>query len=257
MEVEARRYIQENWKDLRVANWVINKLPLLELGNRFPPCPIYTISISDGLSLSRNLPSNITEFQSSKKLVISGGFEGTAGHMSAIKDMEEARIFTDGGSHKVVIMLEPDSYIRKFKEREPLMKLNERSFLWSTSSLVDAVILLPEREQSMSKYDHYASIAKAISPATWCVNVENKHKQEILTRSVGKEGVNLNGLFINKPEVHASFLHSTMNMDATQVEDGLFEYLLKLLKSGQFINTNQIDIESLAAVLLNDLTSSL
>ena len=43
-------------------------------------------------------------------------------------------------------MLEPDSYIVRQKGRQPIVNIEQREQLWSTSGLVDAVILLPEKE---------------------------------------------------------------------------------------------------------------
>jgi glycerol-3-phosphate cytidylyltransferase-like family protein len=73
----------------------------------------------------------------------------------------------------VVLMLEPDSYITKYKAREPIVNMEQRSDLWSTSGLVDGVILLLEKDEDVSIEEHYGQIHQHIQPAVWCVNVEN------------------------------------------------------------------------------------
>lgn len=42
VERQVKNQIKETWKDKRVANWVIDCLPILEIGLTKPECPTYS-----------------------------------------------------------------------------------------------------------------------------------------------------------------------------------------------------------------------
>jgi len=49
---EVERYILNNWADATVARWVISQLELLKRAYSFPPCPVYVLSLKEGLHSS-------------------------------------------------------------------------------------------------------------------------------------------------------------------------------------------------------------
>lgn len=77
---QVKERIRDEWLDAEVANWVISQLPLLDLATK-PACPILSVPEVKFL----NQPSPI------KRLVISGGLEGTTGHVKAFGSAQEAR----------------------------------------------------------------------------------------------------------------------------------------------------------------------
>ncbi|MGA2910670.1 MAG: hypothetical protein ABSE04_02600 [Candidatus Microgenomates bacterium] len=229
--MEIRDRIMSSWFDRRVARWVISRLPLLELAGTRPECSIFQI---EGTVLQQTNPSKCdgSGIVDRQKLVISGGFEGTKGHILALKEMHEVRILDnrlDGA--RVVLLLEPDSYIKKIKHREPLVALSQRVNLWATSGLVDAVFVAPELSDTENMPARYERIHKAISPALWCTNVENPHFKEIISRG-DEVSYGLVRLFIHEPWPHISFLTGTREMSAEDVRASLRRYIAGLVANG-------------------------
>jgi len=234
-EVEARIY--EGWRDKDVAKWVISKFSLLEHGYTHPECPVYQLSLSDGLQLDNN-NNKYPNFNATKKLVMSGGFEGIEGHLKVVEEMQEVRTLTADSSSLIVLMIEPDSYVINRKQREPLINLRQRTGLWSTSGLVDAIICLPDKPDDISAsefYDH--RIHDLISPATWCVNVEHPHYFDISNRGISSPSHDLLRLFVHHIEVHTSFLSSTKGLTKDEGREKLRNYLLELIKSDRYVTT--------------------
>lgn len=240
-EIEA--VINNDWKDKEVAKWVIDKLPLLEYGFTHPACPVYKLDLDLGLRLD-NENKGYPNFRNTKKLVISGGFEGTEGHLKVVDEMHEARALTEDASGLVVLMLEPDSYIVGRKNRQPLINLEQRRQLWSTSGLADAVICLPNKPDDISTPDFYDQrIHKLISPATWCVNVENPHFFRILNRGIETPSYDLIRLFVHNIEIHTSFLNLTREFTKDEVREKLRNYLRGLIVSNRYTTKKLLSTE--------------
>lgn len=229
-EQEVKDNIHESWLDRKVADWVVKNLPLLEYGYTHPQCPIFKLDLDEGLSQINRDIAHADNFKDTSKIVISGGFEGTSGHIKAIKELWEIRALTSNyGVSPIAVMLEPDSYIRSQKNREPLVNLQQRTELWSTSGWVDAVIVLPETEPGENISDHYFKVNEHLVPAGWCANVENPHWNEIAIRDGKKETI-FTKILKHDPSPHASFLASTMNSDVEEVKYRLAEYILSMVK---------------------------
>ncbi len=101
--------------------------------------------------------------------------------------------------------------------------------LWSTSGLVDAVILLPEEDEDMSTEEHYGQIHQHIQPAVWCVNIENPDWRQIIMRRE-LDFIDLVRIIVHKNEVHSSFLHSTMNLSVGELRMAFLDYSLEIAK---------------------------
>lgn len=243
VRAEIEGFIKDSWTDKDVANWVIKKLPLLEFGFTHPSCPVYGLSLEQGLIPLNDTNFSLSRFKEKDKLVMSGGFEGTEGHIKVIKEMFETRILANRFRSPIVLMLEPDSYVQKQKKREPLVNLNQRIALWSTSGLVEAVMVLPQKPDNMSSSDFYDyKIHELIQPATWCVNIENPHFFEIMNRGIQSPNYDLVRLFVNHIEVHTSFLNSTSTLSKAEVKERLNTYVLELIKG--YRNTESPDEEA-------------
>lgn len=225
---EVERHIVTHWHDEKVAKWVLDRMPLLEKGNTHPSCPVLSLSMEEGLRVEVGDESLLKDFHEAPKIVASGGFEGNRGHIRVVSDMQEVRILTNS-ERLVVLMLEPDSYITKHKAREPFVNMEQRSDLWSTSGLVDAVILLPEEDEDMSTEERYAEIHQHIQPAVWCADIENPDWRKIIIRGE-LNYISLGRILVHKNEVHTSFLHSTMNFSVRELREALLEYSLEIAK---------------------------
>jgi hypothetical protein len=224
---EVEGYIYSSWKQKEVADWVIKRLPLLELGGSCSPVPILDISIENGLDA--DIDRDVIEvFKNKNKFVISGGMEGTRGHELAVRDMHEVRALkSDSEKSMIAVLLEPDSYIRERKQREPILNLEQRASLWSTSGLTDAVVKLPQKSVDMIVREHYERIHAFIGPAEWCASYENPAWKDIVTRH-GQEEIDLLRVFTHRPEVHATFLDLTKAMNAQELIEALREYSYEL-----------------------------
>lgn len=233
---EVESYITDNWQDKRVAGWVIGSLALLEKGFTYPPCPIFNLSFEHGLVKKHGIPTDDT-FRGSRKIVMSGGFEGTKGHMHAVAEMREVRALTADIDTPLVLMLEPDSYITQLKRRNPIVNISQREQLWSTSGLIDVIILLPEKKSEVSDEEHYKHIYKCIAPAVWCANVDNPHRLEIITRMQEEdEALDIIRIFKHGPQLHTSFVNSTKDLTAEEVKKTIYPYFLNLCKNPEIYN---------------------
>ena len=220
---EVESYITNSWQDKKVAKWVIGSLPLLEKGFTHSPCPVFNLSFEHGL-VKKYEASTDNTFRNNRKIVMSGGFEGTEGHMHAVSELREVRALTINAPF--VLMLEPDSYITQQKGRHPIVNIKQREQLWSTSGLVENIILLPEKEDGVSSEKHYLQIHKHIAPAVWCANVENPYWLEIITRMQESEELDIIRVFKHWPELHTSFINSTKDLSAEEVKNTLYSYFL-------------------------------
>lgn len=244
VRAEIEGSIIDRWSDKDVASWVIKKLPLLRYGFTHSPCPVYGLSLEQGLIPLNDTDFSLDKFKEKDKIVMSGGFEGTEGHIKVVNEMYETRILTNKSSSPIVLMIEPDSYIQKQKKREPLVSLNQRIALWSTSGLVEAVMVLPEKPDDLSVIDFYDhKIPELISPSTWCVNVENPYFFEIMNRGASSPTYDLIKLFVHHIEVHTSFLNSTRLLKKDDVKEELQSYLLDLIKSNKYTSTKLLSPE--------------
>lgn len=241
-EVEGDIY--KNWIDQKVAEWVIKNLPLLEYAYKNDPCPIYELRLDSNPVLPET-----------PKLVISGGFEGTKGHIAAIKDVWEYKALTQNPNTVVTLMLEQDSYIINCKKRNPLVPLKQRIELWSTSGLVDFVFVLPNRPEDMSPSEFYEKINQMISPATWCVNIENRNWQEVMYRGQTRKIIDASRLFAVRPSIHTSFLSSTKNMDTQGVIERLRDYALEYVMA--YENTEILSVNELVDIKFKEISKGL
>lgn len=216
LEVESRVFAE--WKDSRVASWVVENLALLDLAGTVPPCDVYSLSLDKGLCDGPDDDWDKKRFKESPKFVMSGGFEGTKAHVLAVRYLRDNAVVTSMDwqvRKKIVLLLEPDSYIREVKQREPLTNLTQRVEMWSTTGLLDAVVKLPERDFSVPDDVFYGQIHYYLSPAEWCANIENASWREIAMRGDGI--LNTARIISNYPFVHASFLASTQMLDRDEV----------------------------------------
>lgn len=223
---QIKERILDEWLDAGVAKWVISQLPLLDL----PPKPACQI-----LSLSEIKPPFI--LQPIKKLVLSGGLEGTSGHVSAMEFARETRALMKENPIEdlpIFALLEPDSFIER-KGRKPLVTQAERAKLWATSDLADGVILLPDASRNIDQASHYQIIHESIAPALWLTTGENSAMIEILKRGP-KNGIDVGTIVPRTISPHASFLAETKPMGKNDVKEALFRHVA-LLYSQKFGDT--------------------
>lgn len=225
VERQVKRQIVENWKDKQVANWVIESLPLLEIGLSQPACPVYTFSLERGL-VQKYTAGPSERFKNTLKLVISGGFEGTIGHLKAVSRLHEVRALTTDGNCDIVLMLEPDSYIRNAKKRKSLVNLSQREKLWSTSGLVDAVVLIPDSSLVANKNEHYSKFSKHLGPLRWCTSIENPAWKEIITREDMNDALDIIRADNDEFYVHASLLAASKNLGSEEMKQRVYEDIL-------------------------------
>lgn len=231
-KVEVESHIRENWRDPKVAEWVIRNLPLLEHSFSHPQCPIYILDLEKGLTQINTATSPFLNITDRQKVVISGGFEGSSGQIQAVKYLEEiAKLDKELWDAVTLVMLEPDSYIRKVKHREPLVNIQQRCALWSTTGLAQAVILLPEPDPEIDVDEHYQKIHRAIAPAVWSTNYENPHWREIIMRHRA-DVIEGGHLYINEPIPHTSFLCSTRDLSVEDVLKELRVYIENQVRDG-------------------------
>ena len=218
-QIKAR--IRDEWLDAGVADWVISQLPLLDMAAK-PACSI--LSVPEVKSLNQPPPI--------KRLVISGGLEGTTGHVKAFGFAHETRALMkkhplDG--LPIFALLEPDSFIKE-KGRNPLVTQPERAKLWAESGLVDAVILLPDRDQGASQAHHYQTIHESIAPAHWLTTGENPAMIGILKRGSPNNGIDVGAIVPRTITPHASFLAETKSMGRDDAKEALFKHVALLYR---------------------------
>jgi glycerol-3-phosphate cytidylyltransferase-like family protein len=253
---EVERQVFAHWQDERVAEWVLDRMPLLEKGSTHSLCPVLSLSMEKGLRVKVGDESLLNNFRKAPKIITSGGFEGNRGHIRVVSDMQEVRMLTNP-ERLVVLMLEPDSYIAKHKAREPIVNMEQRSDLWSTSGLVDAVILLPEEDGDMKTEKRYVQIHRHIQPAVWCANIENPDWQQIIMRGE-LDFISLVRILVHKNEVHTSFLRSTMNMSAGELKEALLKYSLEIAKKASSHQSSMIiSPEQIAGIIYDKFVQGL
>lgn len=210
--------IHGEWFDPQVAQWAIGQLPLLDIPTK-PACQIFPLS-----EVRSSIP-----LQPVKRLIIAGGLEGTAGHINAFEFARETRALMEEnpiGALPIFALLEPDSFIEK-KGRKPLVTQAERGELWAGSGLVDGVILLPDKKQSVGRTDHYSAIHRLIAPALWLTTGDNPAVVEISKRESG-ENVNFGSIIPRTVTPHASFISKTKSMGKDDVKAALLEHISSL-----------------------------
>lgn len=213
-----KRRIRDEWLDAVVAKWAIGQLPLLNIPAE-PDCPVLPLSEAQSSGL----------LQPVKKLIIAGGLEGTAGHINAFEFAHETRALMEEnpiGTLPIFALLEPDSFIEN-KGRKPLVTQAERGELWAGSGLVDGVILLPDKKQSVGQTDHYSAIHRSIAPALWLTTGDNPAVVEISRRESG--GIISYGSIISRTVTpHASFISKTKSMERGDVRKALLKHISSL-----------------------------
>ncbi len=236
----VKNKILTDWENNDVANWVISNLQLLELGEEYPQVSVFKINYDTGVTPYANSLADKTILKN-PKLLISGGLEGTKGHLRSIKQIREIGALINQQSAAIFVLLEPDSYIRKQKSREPLITLEQRVHLWSTSGEVDAVVVLPEILEQEEKEIRYRKVHELLYPALWCTSVENPHHLQIIRRGMDY-ALDVIRLLNHNLEIHTSFLASTRNMSIEEVEAALRDYVVNLVNHS---STNLVDRSAL------------
>ena len=229
VERQVKNQIIETWKDKQVANWVIDSLPLLEIGLTQQECPVYTLSLEEGLK-QKNTAKPIQRFKETLKLVMSGGFEGTVGHLKAVDNLHEIRALTTNGDCLLVLMLEPDSYICNVKDRDSLINLHQREVLWSTSGLIDAVILIPDSSLIENKGEYFSRMSERIGQTRWCTSIENPAWREIITRDDMSGALDIVRANNDELYVHTSLLAYSKNVDSDEMKQRIYDDILSRIE---------------------------
>ncbi|MGB9883489.1 MAG: adenylyltransferase/cytidyltransferase family protein [Microgenomates group bacterium] len=111
-------------------------------------------------------------YQEKKSVLIGGCFDLLHyGHLQFLKKAKEIGEF-------LIVALESDDFIRKYKKREPIHTQDERAEILASLVMVDLVIKLP----LFSKDDDYFQMVKNIHPKIIAATagdpqLENKKKQ--------------------------------------------------------------------------------
>ncbi len=249
--------VSGRWVDPHVANWAIDTLAILEHAETKPACPTYQLSFENGL-IPTNTPINpIDDFKSKLKYAISGGFEGTKGHVQVLSNVDVSRILTLEGNNPVVLLLEPDSYIVRRKSRDPIVNLDQRVQMWSTSGLVDVVVALPDSKDSSPPAHHYLKIHNILSPVNWCTSVENPNWREIITRH-DKNYYDLLQLYRQHKHVHTSFLVSTKNLSLEKFREVLRAHVYDLVgQTDNYVVSNIIPQGEMTEIILKRIAPGL
>ncbi len=255
---EVKQDIMNRWREPRVARWVIDQLPLLHQDGERPSVPVYALSLRTGLRQLNNASSRFSDFRNTQKLVISGGLEGTAGQTRAIKEIDEIRTLTSGHEKTAIaVMIEPDRFIIDQKCRRPIVNQRQRSLLWSTSGLIDAVINLPRRQRGVIPTNHYSRIHDHIAPAEWVTNVENPARFEIIMRK-DRKALDIIRLIKHQPMPHTSFLEATRTLSVQETRAALFDHLLGMVKKPDLYTISEfIPPKESAAILYQEMSRGL
>lgn len=211
--------INNSWLDELVAIWVVAQLPLLNVDSSSPAAPI--LSINNDYTTDEDLPTL-------PRILASGGFEGTKGHVSAAKYLQFEVNTLFYPNHNVTLLLEPDSYIRR-KNRFPLVTQIERAHLWARSSLIDTVIMLPTQPIDVDQDTHYQKINELLPNAKWCISGEHPFTKKVLLRN-SSTVLELCKIIPTTVHPHASFLYSTKNMTLNDLQIELLGYVEELVK---------------------------
>ena len=215
---KVKQKIFDSWLDHQVAHWVIDQLKLLNLESSRVEATILSLSSTGEISD----PS--IDFSKKLNFIISGGLEGTVGHVAALTEIYEAKILMDANlDREVTLLLEPDSYIKN-KGREVLVSQAERAVLWANSGLADCVIMLPDEIMNV---DRYAFLEKLFEPAIWFVTIDNPGIKEIRNRT-DFDGIYAFQIIKLLMKPHASFLAETQLKKKWKVLNELYQYLESL-----------------------------
>jgi len=227
---EVKQGIYKQWQDHAVAAWVIGQFPLLH-GPSYADVPIFKLRLTEGLQQINSAQFRFLDFRSTPKFMISGGCEGSSGTVQTVREMSEIRALTSSHDESALAMLlEPDNYILRTKQRRPVVDLRHRMLLWSQSGLVDAVVVLPARRKNTAPEKHYRRVHGWISPAQWVSNPENPAAMNIVRR--GSQGAfELILLTKHKPPLHTSFLAGTKTLTTKETRKALFTYLLSIVQN--------------------------
>lgn len=228
VRTEVCERVRDKWLDPRVAELVIAQMMAwrIEVAER---SPIVGLRYGDqGLEFIGSAPW----WLEMDKYVTSGGFEGSVGHQRALMELREAKVLGGQGA-LIVLLLEPDSYIRKRKRREPLATLEERAEIWATSGLCDAVVCLPDLPAGINQTGHYELVHERLKPARWCTNVNHPYLREVILRG-GKQAVDLFQIFQTPASIHVSVLASTQGMRWEEAVESLRQRVMDIAKSGEF-----------------------
>ena len=210
--------VTQAWIDPLTAQWAIQELPLL---SRLPSAEVPILEITRDYQLfMQNDVTRLATFLDTPKLVASGGFEGTAGHVNMTREMlDTSRVLSMGQPYSIHtgVMLESNSFAYA-KGRDPIIPQELRTQLWAQSGLVDFVITLPDQPNDPSLLsNHYQNIHQLLGRTLWSASVENPHWREIIDR--GLQGNYYIPCLLNEEfySPSTSFIAETQNLTFTQL----------------------------------------
>lgn len=122
--------------------------------------------------LLSKLGQKIKDLKNKNIVLVGGCFD--IFHYGHLKFLEKAKQHGDF----LVILLESDDFIKKYKNRSPIHNQNERAEILASLNIVDLVVKLP----LLKKDDDYFKIVKLIRPKIIAVTrgdsqLKNKQKQ--------------------------------------------------------------------------------
>lgn len=223
----VRSTIRNSWNNPQVAEWVIWQLPLLREHVQETK-PIFILSSEGELRAKERDSFAAEKFLQKHKIILSGGLEGTLGHMHAVWQIHEYKwLAGECMDSDVVLALEPDSYIRQ-KCRKPLATQEQRAEMWATSGKVDAVVCLPEPR---GRFDtaRYVGVHQRIKPAAWMASSRMPFWKEVIMRD-GVDAIITPRIISESVTPHASFLKQTQAWDREQTLEGLRVHIGDMLR---------------------------
>lgn len=102
-----------------------------------------------------NLSEYEAQTKAEKRVVVGGCFDVL--HIAHVSYLSKSRALGD----RLIVMLEPDSRITKYKKRKPVHTQQQRARILASLSFVDQVIMLPE----LSSFDEYLAVVKKVKPS--------------------------------------------------------------------------------------------
>jgi FAD synthetase len=123
-----------------------------------------------------------------KKVLVGGCFDLI--HFGHLQFLEKARALGD----YLVVALEPDEFIRKHKQREPIHTQSQRASILKALRVVDEVIELP-----LLTYDKYFELVRVVRPQLIAVTegdpqLANKQQQAL---SIGAKVIEVTPIIKN------------------------------------------------------------
>lgn len=239
---EARSRVVERitntWKSPVVAHWVIEQLPLLTM-TPATKRPVWNVDVIGNWEHVDGLMMNERTFRKSPKVLLSGGLEGTKGHMSAVEQMYEHNWLVGATTSLIGLVLEPDSYIES-KGRKPLLHQRERADLWAESGMVDMVITLPEFPTGFTDRT-YQNLHRWLQPAVWMCSSRSPFMEQVITRD-GTEAIVLPRIIEEIVAPHGSFLASTQPMSVEETWEALLGHVRVMLEgSPRFMDSSRME----------------